>query len=91
MGKLVCSISLEDLEKVPTWLKIKIAIWLFWVVYIPALPLPLLVHLSILTTLCSFFLLTIFPHHRLTIPAAIGGGISFALLLTGRPNAKPKH
>lgn len=91
MGKPIREIRLEDLERAPTWLKIKIAIWLFWVVYIPALPaLPLPIHFGVLASLCTFLLLTFMPHHLLALPIAFGGGLSLALLLMGDRNAKSK-
>jgi hypothetical protein len=85
MGKSTRAISIKDWEKIPTWLKIKIAIWLFWVVYIPALPcLPKPIHFGLIATLFTFVLLPIMPHNFIAIPIAFGGGLVGALLLCGR-------
>jgi hypothetical protein len=92
MGKPIREINLEDLVKVPTWVKIKIAIWLFWVVYIPALPaLPPPIHFGVVANLFMFLLLPIMPHHIMAIPIAFGGGLAGALLIVGGSHAKPKR
>jgi hypothetical protein len=82
-NKRITSISNEDLKRTPYLLKLKIAIWLFWIVYMPKLPLPLLIHFAILASLCMFILLPVMPHHPLAIPIVIGGGLAGGLLLSG--------
>ena len=76
------SISAKDFARVPFLVKLKIAIWLFWAVDMPKLPLPFPVHYAILSTLCMFMLLPVMPHNPLAIPIVIGGGLSGGLLLS---------
>ena len=52
----------------------------------PALPAP--VHFSLVASLCMFALLPLMPHHPMSFPITIGGGISFALILQGGINVK---
>jgi hypothetical protein len=77
------SISARDLQRVPFLIKMKVAIWLFWCVNMPKLPLPFPMHFAILSSLCMFILLPVMPHHPLAIPIVIGGGLAGGLLLTG--------
>lgn len=86
MGKLTSQINLpnpDELKRVPFLVKLEIAIWLIWAVYMPKLPLPFPVHYAILSTFCMFMVFPIMPHKALAIPIVIGIGLSGGLLLSG--------
>jgi hypothetical protein len=73
------SIKNNDLRKLSRLDQILVLIYLVYLyTRCPALPAP--VHFSLVATLCMFALLPLVPLEPLSIPTAIGGGISFALL-----------
>jgi hypothetical protein len=45
-------------------------------------PLPHPVHFALVASLCMFALLPLMPHRPLAIPISIGGGLSFAFMIT---------
>jgi hypothetical protein len=73
----------EEWKRVPFWIKLKIAIWLIWVVYLPLPALPRPIHYSVIASLMMFLILSAMPHHPMMIPVTIGGGLAAGLILAG--------
>jgi hypothetical protein len=74
-------IIIRDLKRAPFLVRLKIAAWLFWAVYMPRLSLPFPLHFAILASLCMFVLLPVMPYHPMALPIVIGGGLAGGLLL----------
>jgi hypothetical protein len=71
----------EQWERLPRASKIYIYLIVLRNCCIPKLRgLPGPIHYSIVSTLCMFLLLPLMPHHPITIPTVIGGGLAGGLL-----------
>jgi hypothetical protein len=71
----------SDLQRLNRYYQIKILLYIiFSLLSFPELPRP--IHFSIIASLCMFGLLPLLPHQVISLPIAVGGGLSFALLFT---------
>lgn len=83
--------DLRQLNKIDLYLVLFYVLWVY--LRCPTLPKP--VHFAVIASLSMFMFLPLFPHHLVSLPAVIGSGLCFALLIiNGEKHAKkifPSH
>jgi hypothetical protein len=74
-------IQWEQVPKIKRWYLFFLVYWYCALPKLACPPAP--VHFAILSSLCMFLLLPVVPHHPMSIPIVIGGGLAGGLFISG--------